>query len=1098
MLSPTTQGFRLSPQQKQIWLWQEETESIFGAACLATLTGKLDATALRLALADLVAEFEILRTTFPVPPGLAQPLQSVAAAASLAWQEVDLTDLPAAAQEEAIRLHLDAPLIVDWAAGPLLQATLFCSGEEEYALALKLPALLADTVSLRNMLTYLGHNYERRRTGQPPTAAAFQYADVAAIFNDLLASDDTASGRAYWEKQTIPQHRLPFMAAVVAAGPFAPRAHTWTIPVELTRHLEQIAADHDTLLPVVLLTAWQLLLARLSGVWEMAVGTAYDGRGYEGLGEALGLFERYLPLTTTWTPETPFAGLLALTNERVIEAFDWQDYADLSPLPYQFAWEEGATVETYAGITFTPRTFASQVSHFQLKLIARPEHNPPQGGDTLQFTLWLDPKTINTAYAALLADQVTTLLQGIAANPAAVVSRLPLLSPAERQRLVVAFNDTTRPRANDTFLDLFAHQVRRQPDAPAVRYLEQTLTYAELDARANQLAHYLQSLGVRPDSCVGPTVVGPTVVGPTVVGLCLLRSLDLIVGIVGILKAGGAFLPLDPIYPPERTAFILSQAQAEIVVTQAKLAAVLADAAATGIMPASCQIVSLDAHQEKLSQLPVTDPETLITPRDLAYVLYTSGSTGRPKGAMICHASLANLAAALDEAIYKPYTRHLGDRPLRVSLNAPFVFDGSVKQWVQLANGHTICIIPEEARINPPRFLQLMNTYQLDVLDTTPSLLKQLLSAGLLTQTAPALVLIGGEAIDDQTWIQLAGSEQIRFVNVYGPTEATVNATACAVRDVPDHPALGRPLANVQVYLLDETMQPVPTGAIGEIYIGGAGVARGYLAQPKLTAQRFVPNPFHPDPRDRLYRTGDLGQWDAAGHLLYMGRTDHQVKLHGVRIEMGEIESTLRRHPQVRDALALLHTTGSDDYLVAYVVADSDAHSNDDAELTQELRQFLRRSLPEYMLPRYILRLPHIPLTPTGKVDRQALPAPHTHSVAAAVYVAPRNDVERTIIEIWQDVLGVDKIGINDNFFDLGGHSLLLVNVYDKLQAAFQKSFPLVEMYRYATVLALTTYLSGSDTDDGHGSQVQDRASRQKEALRRQQQLAQKRTQRGR
>lgn len=1063
MLSPTTQGFRLAPQQKQLWLQQEEAGSAFVATCLATLTGELDAAALHLALSDLIAEFEILRTTFRLPPGLTLPLQSVAAAADPVWDEVDLTSLPAAVQADAIRRRLDDPLAVDWSAGPLLQATLFYLGEEEQALVLKMPALLADTASLRNLLVYLGRNYECRRHGQTPTAAAFQYADVAAIFNDLLASDDTAAGRAYWEKQTIPQHRLPFMAVSVTASAFAPQAHTWTIPTELASHLEQIAADHGTLLPVVLLAAWQLLLARLSGVWEMAVGTAYDGRSYEGLSEALGLFERYLPLTTRWTPETTFAGLLALANERVMEAFDWQDYADLPPLPYQFAWEEDGAVETYAGITITPRAFASQVSRFQLKLIAQPKHDTQQGGDTLQFTLWLDPQTINTAYAALLADQLTTLLQAIAANPGAAVSALPLISPAERQRLVVAFNDTARPRSNDTFLDLFAYQVQQQPDALAVRYLEQTLTYAELDAHANQLAHYLQSLGVRPNSCVG---------------LCLLRSLDLIVGIVGILKAGGTFVPLDPIYPPERTAFILSQAQAEIVVTQTELA---------GQMPASCRIISLDADQEKLVQFPVTSPEALITPQSLAYVLYTSGSTGHPKGVMIRHASLANLAAALDEAIYQPYTLPLGNKPLRVSLNAPFVFDGSVKQWVQLANGHTICIIPEEARINPPRFLQLINTYQLDVLDTTPSLLKQLLSAGLLTQTTPGLVLIGGEAIDDHTWAQLAGSEHTRFVNVYGPTEATVNATACVVRDVPDHPALGRPLANVQVYLLDETMQPVPTGAIGEIYLGGAGVACGYLAQPELTAQRFVPDPFHPDPQARLYRSGDLGRWDADGHLLYVGRADHQVKLHGVRIELGEIESTLRRHPQVRDALTLLHTTESDAYLAAYVVT----HSDDDAELTQELRQFLRHSLPEYMLPRYILRLPHIPLTPTGKVDRKALPAPHTQSVAAA-YVAPRNDVERTVVEIWQDVLGVDKIGINDNFFDLGGHSLLLVNVHDRLQAAFQKSFPLVEMYRYATVLALTTYLSGSDTDDDRASQVQDRASRQKEALRRQQQLAQR------
>lgn len=1086
MISLTTQGYRLSPQQKQLWLQQEEAGSTFMATCLVTLTGKLDAAALHLALADLVAEFEILRTAFPIPPGLTLPLQSVAAAEAPAWNEVDLSHLPAAAQEEAIRRCLEEPLVVDWAAAPLLQVTLFHLGEggtgvDENALAMKMPALLADTASLRNLLACLGRNYQSRLHGQMPATAArqpaaFQYADVAAIFNDLLASEDTAAGRAYWEKQTIPQHRLPF-TAVAAAGerfarPFAPQAYTWNLPAELAEQLAQVAADHNTLLPVVLLAAWQLLLARLSGGREdrgreMAVGVAYDGRSYEGLGEALGLFERYLPLVASWTPETAFAELLAQTNERVLEAFDWQDYADLPPLPYQFAWEEGMAAETYAGITFTPRAtaaraaFASHTSRFQIKLVAQ---SPDDAANPLRLTLWSDPASVNPAYVPLLTDQLTTLLQGIAANPATAVAALPLLSAAERQRLVIAFNDTARPRASDTFLDMFARQVQRQPDALAVRYLEQTrseraLTYAELDARANQLAHQLRAWGVRPDSCVG---------------LCLLRSLDLVVGIVGILKAGGAFVPLDPIYPPERTAFILSQAEASIVVTQAELA---------GQMPAACRTISLDTDQQELERFPITSPEAAIAPHHLAYVLYTSGSTGHPKGVMISHASLANLAAALNETIYQPQVEVLGERPLRVSLNAPFVFDGSVKQWVQLANGHTICVIPEEARINPPQLVQLINSYQLDVLDTTPSLLKQLLSAHLLTQTAPALVLIGGEAIDEHTWTQLAGSRRTQFVNVYGPTEATVNATACFVHDLPDYPALGRPLANVQVYLLDEAMQPVPPGAIGEIYLGGAGIARGYLAQPELTAQRFVSNPFNMNPpaRDRLYRTGDLGRWDAAGHLLYSGRADHQVKLHGVRIELGEIESSLRRHPQVRDALTLLHTTESDAYLAAYVVADDSA---DNAELTQELRQFLRHTLPEYMVPRYILRLPHIPLTPTGKVDRKALPAPHTQSVATATYVAPRNDVERIVVDIWQEALGVDKIGINDNFFDLGGHSLLLVNVYDKLQAAFHKTFPLVEMYRYPTVLSLTAYLSGSDSDGGHTAQVQERVHKQKQALR--------------
>jgi amino acid adenylation domain-containing protein/FkbM family methyltransferase len=648
------------------------------------------------------------------------------------------------------------------------------------------------------------------------------------------------------------------------------------------------------------------LLWRLTGRPDVVVGNLAAGRRITRLRGAFGLLARYLPVRVQFDEAFRFEDVLALVEEAARGNEARQEYfapESGAHLPFAFDCEEWPEPLTAGGARFSLDALDSCVARFKLRLSVELR------GSKLSGRLHYDPALYAVEDARRHADQFTTLLASAMRERSAPVGRLDILGARERLRLVGELNETRAAYPRGLCLhELFEAQAARTPDEPAVLFRQEGLSFGELNRRANQLAHRLRGLGVGPEVRVG---------------LCLERSVEMIVALLAVLKAGGAYVPLDPALPPERLSFMLEDAGVAALVSQSSLSA---------LPPAPrIPLVLLDAEREALARESEANPSAGARPDDLAYVIYTSGSTGRPKGVMIRHASAVNLLTALDAAVYAGR-----DDARRVSVNAPLAFDASVKQVVQLLAGRALVVIPEEARLDAAELSAYAAAHRLDVLDCTPSQLRLLLaarSAGKV-KSLPPLLLVGGEAMDGATWGQLAGCAETVAYNVYGPTECTVDATACRVTADAARPSIGRPVANARVYVLDKYMQPVPVGVAGELYVGGEGVARGYLDAPALTAAKFVPDPFNAEPGARLYRTGDAARHLPDGNVEFLGRLDRQLKLRGYRVEPGEIESALCRHPAVRAACVVARADEAGGArLVAYVVphrrhlAEIDGHT---------------------------------------------------------------------------------------------------------------------------------------------------------------------------
>ncbi|WP_154394624.1 non-ribosomal peptide synthetase, partial [Burkholderia pseudomallei] len=639
------------------------------------------------------------------------------------------------------------------------------------------------------------------------------------------------------------------------------------------------------------------------------------------------------------------------------------------------------------------------------------------------------------------------LTRALSANPGGELAELDVLPAAERTQVLHGWNETGRAYARDACLhQLFEAQVSRTPEAAAVICGDETLSYTDLDARANRLAHYLRGQGVGPD---------------TRVGLALGRGVEMMTGLLAILKAGGAYVPLDPGYASERLRAILDDSRPAIV---------LADAAgrtALDALAGAPPIADLHADASRWSALPSTPPRVEgLTPRHLAYVIYTSGSTGQPKGVMVEHASVVNLWRALDEAIYRA---HPSAR--RVSLNASIAFDSLVKQWVQLLSGRTLVVVPEPVRFDGRRLLDAIGRDRIDVFDCTPSQLALIEGArGPEDEAYPQVTLVGGEAIGKGMWSELASASSRTYYNVYGPTECTVDATLARI--TAEHaPHIGGPLANVRAYVLNERLSPAPVGVRGELYIGGAGVARGYLNRPELTRERFIDDPFVAG--GRLYRTGDLARWRTDGSLEYLGRNDFQVKIRGFRIELGEIEAQLAKVTGVREVVVLARDSAADTDQNADLNASATANSSEkrlvayytgDADVVA-LRAQAAQHLPSYMVPSAYVRLDAWPLTPNGKLDRRALPAPADDAYARAEYEAPQGAKEEALAAIWRELLHVERVSRHDNFFELGGHSLLAVQLVSRLRQALSVEVALGTVFDAPVLSALAERLEAENTE---------------------------------
>jgi amino acid adenylation domain-containing protein len=654
---------------------------------------------------------------------------------------------------------------------------------------------------------------------------------------------------------------------------------------------------------------------------------------------------------------------------------------------------------------------------------------------------------LSTAALDRYAAQLTSLLRAVSDRPTTPIGELVLLGAGDREQ-VLAFAGGTAPIPEGTVHARFEAQVRTMPDEHALLCGDAALTFAELNARANRLAWVLRERGVAPDSLVG---------------VCVERSPDAIVASLAVLKAGAAFVPLDPStlnpgklgYPRERLKFMIEDVDPAILITQRKLAEDMPESRAT-LLP-----IDDREHFEHASE---KNPEPRGTADSAAYAIYTSGSTGRPKAVVIEHRSALNLWAGLTSEVYGAH----GGRHLRVSLNAPLGFDPSMQQLLMLLSGHTIVLVPEEIRADGRALLELIDRQEVDVWDCTPPQLRLLVAAGLLDadRRHPTLVLCGGEAFDRETWRAVAGARSPAVFNLYGPTECTVDATIAPVEG--EDPVIGRPLPNVFTYLLDRCLQPVPVGVAGELYIAGAGVGRGYLNRPALDAERFLADRIVPAGR-RMYRTGDVGRFTADGAIEFLGRVDRQVKVRSHRIELAEVERVLGQCPGVRESgVVVVAGKHGESRLVAYYVADPSV-----GVLTNgTLRQHLIKWLPEYMIPSTFVELDALPLTVNGKLDRDALPEPGRGRPALAIdYMSPRDELERSLVRGWAQVLDLDpdEVGLRDDFFELGGDSLRAVELLYALEESFGRGLPLDLTVQHPTIDQQARWLRSQPQDAAEG-----------------------------
>jgi aspartate racemase len=1034
------------------------------------LRGALDIPALERALAEIVRRHQALRTTFAERAG--QPIQVVAEALPVALAIDDLRGL--GQPERAARvagLARDAALQpFDLAGGPLLRARLLRLGDDDQTLLLAVHHIAADGWSIALFTRELAELYAAFSAGQPSPLAelAIQYRDFAHWQRQWLRDGGGPALRdqlAYWRRQLggeLPLLQLPTDRPRPAAASYRGATHTIAISPEQAGALHALGRQHGATLFMTLLAAFKALLYRYTAQADLLVGTPVAGRGRSELEPLIGFFVNTLVLRTDMGGNPTFAELLGRVRQVAVEAYANQDVPfeelvrelqparDLSHQPLfqvMFVLQNTPPLPERSGpIAIELVELAGETAKFDLSLLVEAT---PRG---LSATFEYSTDLFEAATIARMAAHWQNLLLGAAAAPETRLLDLPLLGDAERKHILAAARGPSAAFPTHTRIhDLFEAQAARSPEATALVCAGRRLTYAELNRRANQLARYLRRRGVGPE---------------TRVAICLGQSIEMVVGALGVLKAGGAYVPLDPNAPAERLAAMERDAQPTVV---------LATAGTHRLYGRSIErpysrpaLVDLDAEAEAIAGEDGSNLGVDIVPDNLAYVIYTSGSTGAPKGVAVTHQNLVGSTCAR-LAAYGATESFL--------LLSAFWFDSSVAGMFWALCGGGRLVLPGEARRGD--VAELADVIAAERISHTlclPSFYALLLERRDAARLASLrTVIVAGEACPRELIERhYARLPHAALFNEYGPTEATVWSSAHQCRPDASYTSvpIGRPIANQQLYVLDAQMRPAPVGVPGELYIGGAGVARGYHGRPHLTAERFVPDPFLTTderrtttdidlalPGDRrsvagcrLYKTGDLARLLPDGRVEFLGRADQQVKIRGFRVELGEIEACLLRHPRVRQAAVLAREVAGEQRLVAYLVPTD----GEDSSLGSALREFLRERLPDYMLPAAFVGLEALPLTPTGKLDRRALPAPRPAAIGRSdTYLAPRDETERRIAGIWEELLGARPIGISDNFFELGGHSLLAVRLIARIEEQLGARLPLAALFEDATVAHL-------------------------------------------
>jgi amino acid adenylation domain-containing protein len=1018
-MSGSVDSFHMSPQQARVWAAEPDGPAARVQGVLS-IEGPLEPAALADALSACVARHEILRTTFAAQAGLRVPLQVVAERLEPHVETIAVDT--AAGPERARRLaevraaELAAPF--DVSRGPLVRARLLATGGEAFALVLTISALCADSGSLALVLGEVAASLASAELVQDP----LQYADFAAWQHELSESEDeeAAAARAFWsEADGAATPALPFARG---DGSELREEVLVAIDEQLARGLREQAARYGAPPAAVVQAAWHAVLGRYSGEEETICAYLAGERRHSDLDGAVGTFARPVPVAVRVEGSRTFAEALADVAEARERALVSQDYAPAESVDLDIGFAEYPLALAQPG-GLSLQITAMLCSEPELRLLAMCGTD----GERLAVGLAYDPARHRRETVEGLAQGVRSALAAVAADASVALGRIELLSERERAHVLQDFNDTAVSAPTECVHELFAQHARSSSERTAVSDGERSLTYGELDASANRLARRLRSAGVGPEVAVG---------------LCTDRSVDVIVGLLGILKAGGTYVPLHFEHPPARLCHQLAAAGAATVVTQ--------EALLERLDGFDGELVCLDRDREAIERELAEPLDGGAGPEHRAYVIFTSGSTGAPKGVAVTHANLANYSTDI--------VRRLGadEEPLSFALVTSVSTDlGNTSLFGALCSGGTLVLVSPAAAGDPGALAALMAATPVDVLKITPSHLGALLAAGDAGVLPRRWLVLGGERAGWDLVERVRRLSGCAILNHYGPTETTVGSCTFAVGEGPGEyePAsvpIGRPISNTSCYVVDAGGAPTPVGVSGRLLIGGAGVARGYVGEPELTAERFFADPFAPDGEARVYDTGDLARWLPDGTLEFMGRVDEQVKIRGYRVEPAEVEVALRSHPQVREAVVTVRSgTAADAQLIAYCVLDGTVGE-------RELRAHLSDWVPEYMLPAAIVILDALPQTPSGKVDRLALPDPATRrSGSDGEHVAPRTPMEEAVVAIWEHVLGLEHVGVEDDFFALGGHSLLATQVVAQVRSDFAVELPLHSLFTCPTVASL-------------------------------------------
>lgn len=1052
----TTDTYPLSPMQQGMLFHyvSEQNSGVDIEQIIFSLPEDLNIQAFRSAWEQVVSRHAVLRTSFRWEK-LAEPLQDVHQEVSFPYIEKDWSGLSNTDQAKELDHYFqtDRQLGFDLSKAPNLRLMVARLAEGMYKCVWTFHHILLDGRSFPIVLNEVFAIYNALCRGvevELPQPRPFK------DYIDWLQQQDWSKSEAFWrDKLTgfkVPNNLQTIRLRKASDVPAPAKGdQELKVPEHLTSALKAFAAETGVTLNHLVLGAWSMLLSRNTGEEDIVFGTTRACRRstVSGADSIVGILINTVPFRISIPPDQSLAAWLKGIRDQIfavrqhestplINIQKWSEIQGRKTLFDSLVMFDHAQLDTSMILSGEAGPFRD----FELKEdVGFPLVLQVYGEDRLLLKIQYSTVAYDDATVTRMLGHLQTLLAGMLTGADMPIGNLPMLTAPEKQQLLFDWNDNSKEYpSNLSVQQIFEQQAARKPEAVALTCSGQSLTYRQLNARSNRLARELRTLGVGPD---------------VLVGICMERSNDLVIGLLAIIKAGGAYLPIDLAYPADRLAFMLADANAPVLLTQSKL---------TKDLPATAaKVLCVDDLLEQ-PEAPGDDenPPATAGPDHLAYVIYTSGTTGKPKGSCITHRNVTRLFSATE------HWYHFNHQDVW-SLFHSYAFDFSVWEiWGALLYGGRLVVVPYLVSRSPEAFYELLAEEHVTVLNQTPSAFRMLIHAEE-TAAAPRelslrYVIFGGEALEMQSlrpWFDRHGDQQPQLVNMYGITETTVHVTyrPLSKDDLNFGSVIGVPIPDLQVYILDSQRQPVPIGVPGEMYVGGAGLARGYLGRPELTAERFIPDHINGRPGSRLYRTGDLARFLPGRDIEYLGRIDHQVKIRGFRIELGEIESVLCTHKAVRESIVIARQDDpGENRLVAYITAKTGAAPN-----VKELREHLKVKMPEYMVPAAFVLLDKLPLTDNGKVDRKALPAPDLNRLDAGAggrSLLPRNEMEHTIGAIWQEVLHLEKVGIEDSFFDLGGHSLLLIQIQNKLETVLNRQVSIMDLFRYPTISSLAEYLS--------------------------------------